>query len=184
VTTSGNLTFTHVTLHVPYSGPTSALFEVDFSATNNDDDLHIDNISILGGKVIDTDNDGISNSLDIDSDNDGISDNAEAQDSATYIASTGLDDDHDGLDNAYDHDNASNHVTASVGLTAVNTDTADNPDYTDTDSNNDGTLDIASRADGKQTTTASIAHKVDNDKDGLLDIFENSLITNDSTPPH
>lgn len=87
----------------------------------------------------DSDNDGIKNSIDLDSDNDGIPDNIEAQTTAGYIPPTGLDDDHDGLDNAYDATpNGNSDGTGSIGLIPVNTDGTDEMDYLDTDTDNDG----------------------------------------------
>ncbi|MGB7248169.1 MAG: DUF4347 domain-containing protein, partial [Phormidesmis sp.] len=76
----------------------------------------------------DTDTDGIPDYLDLDSDNDGIPDNVEAQATDSYIApnndaGTG----NQGVDSAY-----------TGGLSPVNTDSTDNPDYLDTDSDNEG----------------------------------------------
>ncbi|MBT8449084.1 MAG: hypothetical protein KJO69_05315, partial [Gammaproteobacteria bacterium] len=82
----------------------------------------------------DTDNDGIVDSLDLDSDNDGIPDNVEAQTTAGYIAPNA--------------DDAATYLTNNGvnsaylgGLTPVNTDGTDNPDYADTDTDNDGLSD-------------------------------------------
>ena len=80
----------------------------------------------LGILYMDSDGDGIANHLDLDSDNDGIPDNVEAQTTAGYITPTGIYD-VNGVDMAY-----------SGGLTPVNTDGTDNPDYLDTDSDNEG----------------------------------------------
>lgn len=76
------------------------------------------------GPPIDTDGDGIINAFDLDSDGDGIPDNIEAQATNAYIAPNGVYDAR-GLDTAY-----------SGGLTPVNTDGTDSPDYTDLDSDN------------------------------------------------
>ena len=81
----------------------------------------------------DTDGDGIPNSLDLDSDNDGIPDNIEAQATQVYIPpGTFADANSDGVNDVY-----------AGGLTPVNTDGADIPDYLDLDSDNDGAFDIA-----------------------------------------
>ena len=77
----------------------------------------------------DTDGDGVPDYLDLDSDNDGIPDNIEAQTTTGYIIPNGVYG-ANGVDTAY-----------SGGLTPVNTDTTDNPDYLDSDSDNDGILD-------------------------------------------
>ncbi|WP_413699229.1 Ig-like domain-containing protein [Psychromonas sp. KJ10-10] len=86
----------------------------------------------------DSDGDGIIDSLDTDSDNDGISDNIEAQTNANYITPTGVDSDHDGLDDAYE----------TSGLIPIDSDSDGIDDYLDTDSDNDGTV------DGKSVATS------------------------------
>ena len=84
----------------------------------------------------DTDGDGIPDYIDLDSDGDGIPDNIEAQTTTGYIAPSGTDSDGNGLDDAYEVSPGS-----AEGLTPVNTDGTDNPDYTDTNSDNEGTND-------------------------------------------
>ncbi|MEM1040019.1 MAG: Ig-like domain-containing protein, partial [Pseudomonadota bacterium] len=111
------------------------------------------------------------NQLDLDSDDDGITDNLEAQTTAGYIAPSGVDADGDGLDDAYDADDTSADAVLSAGLAPVDTDGDGVADYTDHDSDNDGTADIAERGDGAPTSITSMA---DSDGDGLLDIFEGS----------
>ncbi len=96
-------------------------------------DYEIDAVGILGDS--DFDGDGLVNSLDIDSDNDGVLDNIEGQSNAAYIAPSGLDTDNDGLDDSYDSDNG------GTPITLCNQDGADNPDYIDLDSDNDGQYD-------------------------------------------
>ena len=67
-----------------------------------------------------------------------------------------------------------------MGLTPVNTDGDDDPDYHDTDSDNDGIIDAAERGTAGPTTDHSnvIADAdSDADGDGLLDVFENSDTT-------
>lgn len=77
---------------------------------------------------VDTDNDGVPNHLDLDSDNDGITDNIEAQTTLDFILPNPfVDSDLNGLNDIY-YD----------GLTPVNTDIDDNPDYLDTNSDNQG----------------------------------------------
>jgi gliding motility-associated-like protein len=117
--------------------------------------------------IPDTDNDGNVNYLDIDADNDGIVDNIEAQTTAGYVAPTGLDTDGDGIDNAYDADNG------GTPIVLTNTDGADNPDYLDLDSDNDGMSDLLegwdTNNDGVADTTPS---GNDSDNDGLDDAFD------------
>ena len=128
----------------------------------------------------DFDGDGIADAYDIDSDNDGITDNVEAQTTNGYIAPSGTgagitDADGDGLDDNYDGNTGSNDPALSAGLSPVNTDGADNLDYLDDDSDNDGILDIAERNNGPITLTST----TDTDNDGLLDIFEGANVNDD-----
>ena len=112
----------------------SSIGDNDNDGVNDSTDLDDDNDGILDtveGSTLDTDGDGIKNYLDLDSDGDGIPDNLEAQltnsyippaadNEATYISN-------DGVNSAY-----------PGGLTPVNTDNTDTPDYIDTDSDNEG----------------------------------------------
>ena len=124
---------------------------------------------------VNNDADVYANRVDIDSDNDGITDNVEAQTTAGYIAPSGMpgagftDADHDGLDDNYDANVSLFSQTTSVGLTPVDTDSDGKADYIDTDSDNDGILDIVERGDGGPKSITSLT---DTDHDGLLDIFE------------
>ncbi|CAA6823188.1 MAG: Unknown protein [uncultured Thiotrichaceae bacterium] len=81
---------------------------------------------------LDSDGDGFANHLDLDSDNDGIPDNIEAQKTETYIVP----------DQTYNVDGLDTAYVASNGLSPVNTDDTDIPDYLDTDADNDGEFDI------------------------------------------
>ncbi len=142
--------------------------------------------------VYDFDGDGVPNHLDIDADNDGIPDNIEAQTTALYAVPSGVDTNNDGLDDAYDP-----NCTPCGGITGVdlstpnNHDGIDNPDYIDTDSDNDGLLDIAENntsngsdvpldehtgisTDGTPDGIIDPSNFIDTDGDGLADIFEGS----------
>ncbi len=124
------------------------------------EDFVLDDIT-FAPTVCDADGDGIANSLDLDADNDGIPDNIEAQATASYVAPSGFDTDGDGLDNAYEG-------AGNAGLTPVNTEGADNPDFIDTDSDN---------AQGNDTNESGIVlDGVDSDHDGLDDAVD----TNDA----
>ncbi|KGL63158.1 T9SS type A sorting domain-containing protein [Polaribacter sp. Hel1_85] len=130
--------------------------------------------------VYHADSDGLPNHLDIDADNDGIPDNVEFQSTIGYIAPS-LDPindaDGDGLNNAYDPDCTAvspcgDSDTVGVSLTIPNNhDGTDNPDYLDTDSDNDGVLDIEENGDSDTTLSGN-----DTDGDGLDDNFEGSDI--------
>lgn len=127
-------------------------------------DIDDDNDGILDvvETNVDRDSDGIINSLDIDADNDGIPDNIEAQATASYVAPSGNDSDNDGLDNAYEG-------AGNVGLTPVNTDGVDNPDYLDLDSDN---------AQGSDIVEAALTlDGVDTDNDGLDDAVDTDNAT-------
>ena len=118
----------------------------------------------------DSDGDGFADHLDIDSDNDGIPDNVEGQTTSGYIAPTGLDEDSDGLDNAYEG-------SGNEGVSPVNTDGEDQPDYLDSDTDNDLVADNNEgndfNFDGQPDQFLS---GVDTDGDGLDDGFEGTDI--------
>lgn len=125
----------------------------------NSVDIDDDNDGILDTVEgnLDSDNDGLINSLDLDADNDGIPDNIEAQATATYVAPSGNDSDNDGLDDAYEG-------VGNAGLTPVNTDGTDKPDYLDLDSDN---------AQGTDTVEGALTlDGVDSDNDGLDDAVD------------
>lgn len=115
----------------------------------------------------DTDNDLIYDPYDIDSDQDGIIDLIEGQNSLNFIPLSGLDEDRDGMDNAFDPN------SGGTPQGYINTDGTDNPDFLDTDSNNDGILDTADAYDTNSDGTAdTIASGNDFDQDGLDDNFD------------
>ena len=93
---------------------------------DNTEDANLDNDSNPLTNPTDTDGDGIFNYIDLDSDNDGIPDNVEAQTTADYIFPNSTYNG-SGADTAY-----------PSGLSPVNTDGTDNPDYLDSDSDNEG----------------------------------------------
>ena len=106
--------------------------------------------------------------LDIDTDDDGIPDNVEAQGTQGYTAPSGT----VGL-NGVDVNYENNDTFTATGLDPVNFDTLDEPDYRDTDSDNDGTLDAA---ESGITLNAGVLG-TDSDGDGLDDIYEGSDAT-------
>lgn len=113
---------------------------------------------------IDNDGDGVPNYLDLDSDGDGIPDNVEAQSTANYLPPSGIDANRDGIDDAY-----------GTGLIPVNTDGKDQPDYLDTDSDNDGEADNLEAYDTDNDGVANVvALGADADKDGIDDAFDNN----------
>ena len=96
---------------------------------------------------LDSDNDGTINRIDTDSDQDGIADNIEAQNGQPFVPLSGVDANNDGLDDFYEvAPGTVGFNPDGIGLLPTDTDfgtaTVDyNPDFIDTDSNGDGTLD-------------------------------------------
>ncbi len=135
--------------------------------------------------ALDTDGDGIANYQDLDSDNDGIVDNVEAQITASYVAPAAGDSDRDGVLDVYDSDDANFGGTA---LGTENTDSTGDPDYLDTDSDDDGVADnieaFDTNSDGFAswdtdgdndiTDEAASGYNIDSDGDGIWLIFDNS----------
>jgi gliding motility-associated-like protein len=123
-----------------------------------------------GGTVLprpNTDGLGGANYLDIDSDNDGIVDIIEAQTTAGYQAPLGVDTDGDGIDNRYDPTNG------GVTLIPINTGGTAALDYTDIDSDGDGTADQVEGYDTDNNGSANVLTSgLDNDNDGLDDAFD------------
>nr|WP_298794575.1 gliding motility-associated C-terminal domain-containing protein [uncultured Allomuricauda sp.] len=117
---------------------------------------------------INSDNDPLPNFRDIDSDDDGIPDNVEGQTTSGYIPPTGLDDDKDGLDNAYEG-------SGNEGINPENTDGEDLPDYLDDDSDNDL---VADNNEGNDFNFDGVPDQTytgnDTDNDGLDDGYEGS----------
>jgi hypothetical protein len=132
------------------------------SSTTDYEDLNGDGIP----DVYDFDGDGIPNHLDLDADNDGIPDNVEAQSTAGYIAPTGIVG-ANGLDSAYesgDDTDSANGIGGLDGTNLIDTDATGNPDYLDTDSDDDGVSD---------TEEANLNLSGDVGENGLDDSYDN-----------
>jgi len=141
----------------------TCLVDSDDDGIFNETDIDDDDDGILDTDegVGDTDGDGIINNLDLDADNDGIPDNIEGQTTTGYIVPGNVDSDGNGLDDVYE-----SVPGAGEGVTPENTDGLDNPDYLDTNSDNDG---------GDDTTEAGLTLAgVDTDGDGLDDNIDTS----------
>jgi hypothetical protein len=125
----------------------------------------------------DTDGDGLENRIDIDSDGDGVVDLIESQaTTGSPLVPIGIDTDGDGLDDAFDADNG------GTSIVPVNSDGLDNPDYIDTDSDNDGLLDIIEAWDSDGNFIADTAPAgLDSDGDGLDDNFDDVVGPNATT---
>ena len=146
--------------------------------------LEIDGIFFNADTPEDFDSDGIEDFKDLDSDDDGIVDNIEGRTTADYVAPSGIDDDNDGIDNVYDIDNG------ATALTLVNTDGDTEPDYRDTDADNnasapqDGVPDNIEGFDANRNGFSELDTDLDRDLsdesgagtdtdgDGLKDIFD------------
>ncbi|MEO0472953.1 MAG: T9SS type A sorting domain-containing protein, partial [Bacteroidota bacterium] len=134
----------------------------------------------------DVDGEGLPNFLDIDADNDGIVDNIEAQATGSYTPPDNNDADGDGIDDAYDNFNG----FGGDGIDPVNSDgAADNDDYLDINSDDDGELDSVEGHDSNGDGTpdnGSLAHSgqatgLDIDGDGLDDGYDNNTGSADPT---
>ncbi|MCF6349554.1 MAG: gliding motility-associated C-terminal domain-containing protein [Flavobacteriaceae bacterium] len=136
-------------------------------------DIDDDNDGILTANesADDTDGDNLPDYLDQDSDADGIPDNVEAQPTDGYIAPTGLDDDGDGLDNAYDN-------PENEGIHPEDTDDDGEADYIDLDSDDDGVEDAIeawdTNSDGEPEIEPSGS---DINNNGIDDAFEDGVTT-------
>ncbi len=116
-----------------------------------------------------SDGDSFQDRIDIDSDGDGIVDLIESQvTSGSPNRPLGNDDDGDGIDNVFDID------SGGTPTNPVNTDGTDNPDYLDTDSDNDGLLDSMEGWDNNGDYTVDVSPSgTDTDGDGLDDAYDN-----------
>ncbi len=140
--------------------------------------LHLAEIEVYS-QPLDTDGDGIPNFLDLDSDNDGLTDNREAQPSAGFIVITSLDTDGDGLKDVYDADNGGTYINP------INSDSDGDPDYLDTDSDDDNVPDVVEGFDANKNGFSDLdtdqdgdlsdetGYGLDTDGDGLENIFDN-----------
>ncbi|EAR00635.1 T9SS C-terminal target domain-containing protein [Maribacter sp. HTCC2170] len=137
---------------------------IQFSCLDN----FVDPQTITFSTDVDSDNDGLPDRVDLDADNDGIPDNVEGQSTDGYVPPTGNDSDEDGLDDAYEG-------VDDDGLTPVNTDGADEPDYLDSDSDNDL---VPDNNEGNDFNFDGVPDQyytgIDTDGDGLDDGYEGS----------
>ncbi|MEL7195586.1 MAG: T9SS type A sorting domain-containing protein [Bacteroidota bacterium] len=125
----------------------------------------------------DSDGDDVPDFLDVDSDNDGIFDVYEAQSTTGYVSLSGTDSDGDGIDDNYDDDDVNFGGISAAGLVPINTDGTGNPDYIDTDADDDNVPDIQeawdSVTDGdSQPDGVTGSCEEDTDGDGLVDCFD------------
>lgn len=132
------------------------------------------NISINALPVLNlrnTDSDPNPDFLDIDSDNDGIPDNVEAMATSSYRLPLNTDSDGDGIDDRYDNI----YGPGGSGATPNDQDGDGIPDYIDTDSDNDGALDIIEGNDFNANCLRDdgvVLSGIDTDGDGLDDLFD------------
>jgi hypothetical protein len=121
---------------------------------------------------LNSDNDPLPNFQDLDSDNDSVSDLVESgqtgyTDSPQDGVVDGPDTDGDGIQDSVD--GAPNTFGDANSPAPKNTDNTDTPDYIDTDSNNDGTNDIASNGNGglDGNNDGMVDNPTDPDNDGI-----------------
>ncbi len=137
---------------------------------NSVEDANLDGDNDPATNSTDTDNDTFPDYLDIDSDDDGIPDNVEAQPTAAYLAPSNTDANNNGLDDAYE-------ANTTLGLTPLNTDGTDLPDYRDIDSDNDNIPDnIEAHDHDHDGTPELVIVGSDKDDDGLDDGFEGAEV--------
>ncbi|CAM4320006.1 DUF6923 family protein [Zobellia nedashkovskayae] len=133
-----------------------------YDVTNGEGSVRYEGMGVWPQIDCDFDVDSLPSAYDLDSDNDGLPDNVEAQTTIGYIAPSGVDSDGNGLDDAYEISPGSGE-----GITPTNTDGADNPDYLDLDSDNEGAND---------TVEANIILTGnDSDTDGLDDATDATI---------
>tara|TARA_B100001750_G_scaffold248623_1_gene282798 strand:+ start:4111 stop:7602 length:3492 start_codon:yes stop_codon:yes gene_type:complete len=160
---------------MPYASTSSAMLSVNGNVVLDSDgdgitdafeDLNLDGDDNPATNPTNSDNDDFPDYLDIDSDNDGIPDNVEAQDTSNYIPPSNVDENNNGLDDAYEQN-------GNQGLIPVNTDNEDMPDYLDTDSDNDNILDAIEAHDHDHDGIPEVVFiGSDKDNDGLDDGYE------------
>ncbi|WP_117882217.1 T9SS type B sorting domain-containing protein [Aureibaculum luteum] len=158
----------------PIETDDTLLADINYVPWNSDGDSQLnfldidddnDGILTLEETAVDSDGDTHPNYLDLDADDDGIPDNVEGQTTADYNSPLGVDANGDGLDDAY-----------GVGLTPVNTDGADQPDYLDADSDNDAVPDSIEGHDYDANGEPDVSPSGnDDDNDGLDDAYDGSI---------
>jgi hypothetical protein len=161
---------------------------VDVFEDNDEDGLADEYDNDQGGSAPndpDTDGDALEDRLDIDSDNDGIPDNTEAQSTAAFVSRSGEDLDQDGIDDAYDVNFGNEPIVIN------NFEGTGNPDYRDTDTDDDTFFDwyegfddngsgdalddLRDRADAFEAAAGNPLYYVnsdDADSDGIPDWLE------------
>lgn len=123
-----------------------------------------------------TDNSGPPNVYDIDSDDDGIPDGIEAPLTTSYVLPSGADTDGDGIDNAYDNIPG----FGGNGISPIDTDVDNIPDYMDQDTDSDGIKDLYEGNDLNLNGSRDdniIVTESDADGDGLDDFFDNAPLS-------
>jgi len=137
---------------------------VDGFTDGNDDGLD-DTVATTPLPLPNSDNNlnDLADYLDIDADDDGLPDNIEGQPTASYVSPSGMgsgmtDANNNGVDDNYENGTV-------IGLLPENTDGDTNPDYIDTDSDDDLIDDLTEGGRGTFVGT-------DTDADGLDDGFE------------
>ncbi|MBJ2176431.1 gliding motility-associated C-terminal domain-containing protein [Aureibaculum sp. A20] len=158
----------------PLETDDTLLADINYVPWNSDGDSQLnfldidddnDGILTVVETAFDSDGDTHPNYLDLDADDDGIPDNVEGQTTADYTSPLGVDANGDGLDDAY-----------GLGLTPVNTDGADQPDYLDTDSDNDAVPDSIEGHDYDANGEPDVYPSGnDDDNDGLDDAYDGSI---------
>ncbi len=188
VASSGNITSNNTTTNTTYTVVTSDAYyiRIENTGANTGRLYHVSYTYTItncsGGSALaptDFDSDGIDNYLDLDADGDGIPDNIEAQTNLAYKAPVLVDSDGDGIMDIYDQD-------AGGALDPVNSDLNGNPDYLDTDSDDDGIPDVVEAWDsdmdgfgdwdtnGNNDPADESGYGSDVDADGISYLFDSN----------
>ncbi len=143
---------------------------IDALDLDSDNDGVIDQLE--AGK--DSDNDGLDDAIDLDSDNDGLPD---------YIENRGIDANNDGqIDDFIDqnqnglHDGFEDAGLSTLGLTPVDSDADQVPDYIDIDSDNDGLTDAIEADHDDANRDGRVDNFLDANGNGLDDSFDLSPV--------
>ncbi len=167
-------------LDVREAGFTDANFDGRIDGALNSDGWNTGVAAMPSLNLPNTDGTGRINAYDIDSDDDGIPDNVEGLPTLSYLLPAGVDTDNDGIDDSYD-----NFVGfGGNGIQPIDSDGDTVPDYRDTDTDNDGTIDRIEGNDlnfnGSPDDNVTLTG-IDTDGDGLDDRFDNNNSSAEAT---
>ena len=149
--------------------------DLDGTADYLDIDSDADGVADLIERNIDSDKDSIPDYLDLDSDSDGIID---ADENADMPLLSGIDSDHDGIDDVLDASATGGNDSNGNGIDdihePIDTDNDGIPNYLDIDSDADGIADAQETQVDTDADGVADYVDVDSDGDGLADALEDN----------